>query len=117
MLQVRSMRNLTCLRTLGRIFETLFLLSNEIHYMKVQNKPNIHFKMADSQNMQSKQKLSDDEKTTLINFYKENKAFWSSEVNFRNKEEKSAVKEHLLTLFEGHFPFLFFFIQKKCHSC
>ena len=39
MLQVRSMRNLTCLRTLGRIFETLFLLSNEIHYMKVQNKP------------------------------------------------------------------------------
>ena len=46
--------------------------------------------------MQSKQKLSDDEKTTLINFYKENKAFWSSEVNFRNKEEKSAVKEHFL---------------------
>ena len=39
MLQVRSMRNLTCLRTVGRIFETLFLLSNEIHYMKVQNKP------------------------------------------------------------------------------
>ena len=32
-------------------------------------------------------------KTTLINFYKQNKALWSSEINFRNKEEKPAVKD------------------------
>ena len=64
--------------------------------------------------MQSKQKLSDDEKTTLINFYKENKAFWSSEVNFRNKEEKSAVKEQLLTLFEG--KYLEGFLDKNFHA-
>ena len=47
--------------------------------------------MADSENVQPKQKLSDEEKTTLINFYKQKKALWSSEVNFWNKEEKSAV--------------------------
>ena len=47
--------------------------------------------MADSENVQPKQKLSDEEKTTLINFYKQKNALWSSEVNFRNKEEKSAV--------------------------
>ena len=64
--------------------------------------------------MQSKQKLSDDEKTTLINFYKENKAFWSSEVNFRNKEEKSAVKEQLLTLFEGKYSEGF--LDKNFHA-
>ena len=70
--------------------------------------------MAVSQNMQSKQKLSDDEKTTLINFYKENKAFWSSEVNFQNKEEKSAVKEQLLTLFEGKYSEGF--LDKNFHA-
>ena len=64
--------------------------------------------------MQSKKRLSDDEKTTLINFYKENEAFWSSKVNFRNKEEKSAVKEQLLTLFEGKYSEGFF--DKNFHA-
>ena len=55
--------------------------------------------MADSENVQPKQKLSDEEKTTLINFYKQSKALWSSEVNFRKKEEKSAVTEDSISLF------------------
>ena len=59
--------------------------------------------MVDSENLQPRQKLSDEEKTALINFYKQNKALWSSEVNFRNKEEKLAVKEDLVSLFDGRF--------------
>ena len=59
--------------------------------------------MADSGKMQPKQKLPDEEKTTLINFYKQNKALWSSDVNYQNKEDKSAVKEDLVSLFDGRF--------------
>ena len=59
--------------------------------------------MVDSENLQPRQKLSDEEKTAIINFYKQNKALWSSEVNFRNKEEKLAVKEDLVSLFDGRF--------------
>ena len=64
--------------------------------------------MADSENVQPKQKLSDKKNlSTLINLfclcYKQNKALWSSEVNFPNKEEKSAVKEDLVSLFRGRF--------------
>ena len=59
--------------------------------------------MADSRKMQPKQKLPDKEKITLINFYKHNKALWSSYVNYQNKEEKSAVKEDLVSLFGGKF--------------
>ena len=64
--------------------------------------------MADSENVEPKQKLSHEGKTTLINFYIKNNAFWSSEVNFRNKEEKSAVKEDLVSLFDGRFSEDFF---------
>ena len=59
--------------------------------------------MADSENKQLKQKLSDEEKPILIMFHKQNKALWSSGVNFRNKEEKSTVKEDLVSLFDGRF--------------
>ena len=41
--------------------------------------------------------------STYSVYHKQNKALWSSEVNFRNKEEKSAVKEDLLSLFGGRF--------------
>ena len=101
------MRKSTCPRTLSRFAEIFFLLSNQIHrkFKANQNMLSKTFynKMVDSENVQPKQKLSDEEKTTLINFYKENKALWSSEVNFRNKEEKSAVKEDLVSLFDGRF--------------
>ena len=91
------MRQPTCPHTLSRFSETFFLLSNQIH-RKFKTNQNIlsktfYNKMADSENVQPKQKQSDEEKTTLINSYKQNKALWSSEVNFRNKEEKSAVKD------------------------
>ena len=57
--------------------------------------------MADGESVQPKQKLSDEEKTTLINFYKQNKALWCSEINFRSKEDKSGVIEDLVSLFDG----------------
>ena len=53
--------------------------------------------------MCSRSKTSDEEKTTLINFYKQNKTLWSSEVNFRHKEEKLAVKEDFVSFFDGRF--------------
>ena len=70
--------------------------------------------MAESQNVQPKQKLSDEEKSKLINFYKDNRALWSSEVNFRNKEEKSVVKEDLIELFDGKFTEAF--LDKNVHA-
>ena len=92
---------------MSRFFETCYLLSNQIH-RKFKTNQNIlskrfYNKMADSENMQLKQKLSDEEKPILVMFHKQNKAVWSSEVNFRNKEEKSTVKEDLVSLFDGRF--------------
>ena len=68
--------------------------------------------MADSQ--QAKQKLSEEEKIKLIKFYKDNKALWSSEVSFRNKEEKAEVKEEITKLFEGKFTDAF--LDKSFHA-
>ena len=101
------MRKPTSPRTLSRFSEIFFLLSDQIHGKFKTNQSilskTFYNKMTDSENVKPKQKLSDEEKTTLINFYKQNKALWSSEVNFRNKEEKSAVKENLVSLFDGRF--------------
>ena len=98
------MRKPKCPRTLSRFSETFFLLSNQIHreFKTNQNILSNIFcnKIADSENVQPKQRLFDEEKTTLINFSKQNEALWSSEVNFQNMEEKSAVKEDLVSLFD-----------------
>ena len=105
------MRKPTCPRTLSRLLKHFFL-SNQVHgkFKTNQNILSKTFcdKMADSENVQPKQKLSDKKNlSTLINLfclcYKQNKALWSSEVNFPNKEEKSAVKEDLVSLFGGRF--------------
>ena len=76
-----------CPRTLSRFSETFFLLSNQIH-QKLKTNQNILFKPFYNKMriVKTKQKLSDEEKATLVNFYKQNKALWSSEVNVRNKE-------------------------------
>ena len=50
----------------------------------------------------------------LINFYKENKELWSSEINSRNKEEKAAAKENLLSLFDGRYSEEF--LDKTFHA-
>ena len=47
--------------------------------------------MADEQKI----KLSDEEKQILIAFYDVNKALWSSDAKFKNKEEKNAAKEEM----------------------
>ena len=65
-----------CPRSLSRFSETFFLLSNQIH-RKFKTNQNIlsktfYNKMADSENLQLKQKLSNEKKTTLINFYEQN---------------------------------------------
>jgi len=67
--------------------------------------------MAEDQQVQSKLKLSDEEKLKLINFYKDNKELWSSSVSFRSKEHKSEVKEELINLFDGAFEEAF--LEKK----
>ena len=76
-----------CPRTLSRFSETFFLLSNQIH-QKLKTNQNILFKPFYNKMriVKTKQKLSDEEKATLVNFYKQNKALWSLEVNVRNKE-------------------------------
>ena len=81
------MRKPMCPRTLSRFSETFFLLSNQIH-RKLKTNQNILFKPFYNKMriVKTKQKLSDEEKATLVNFYKQNKALWSSEVNVRNKE-------------------------------
>ena len=81
------MRKPMCPRTLSRFSETFFLLSNQIH-QKLKTNQNILFKPFYNKMriVKTKQKLSDEEKATLVNFYKQNKALWSSEVNVRNKE-------------------------------
>lgn len=68
--------------------------------------------MAEKQ--EAKLKLSDEEKKKLINFYKDKKALWSSEVNFRNREEKAEVKEELTKIFDGKFPETF--LDKSFHA-
>ena len=81
------MRKPMCSRTLSRFSETFFLLSNQIH-QKLKTNQNILFKPFYNKMriVKTKQKLSDEEKATLVNFYKQNKALWSLEVNVRNKE-------------------------------
>ena len=56
--------------------------------------------MADNEEAPLKQKLSDDEKSRLISFYKDNKELWSSCVSYR-REKKSEIKEKLVNLFDG----------------
>ena len=52
----------------------------------------------------TKIKLSDEEKSDLITFYRENKVLWSTENQFcRNKEEKCVAKERLSELFDGKY--------------
>lgn len=63
---------------------------------------------------QAKQKLSEEEKNELIKFYNENKSLWSSEVNFRNKEEKAEVKEQLTKVFDGKYTEAF--LDKNFHA-
>lgn len=70
--------------------------------------------MTEDQQVQSKLKLSDEEKLKLINFYKYNKELWSSSVSFRNKEHKSQIKEELINLFDGAFEEAF--LERNFHA-
>lgn len=67
-----------------------------------------------AENQQPKLKLSDEEKSKLICFYKDHKELWSSSINFRSKEEKSELKEELINLFEGSFTEDF--LDKNFHA-
>ena len=69
------------------------------------------FKMAEEQ---VKLKLSDEEKSKLIDFYKNNKALWSSSTSFRDKEEKSKVREELGNLFDNKYTDAF--LEKNFHA-
>ena len=69
-----NMRKSTCPRTLSRFSEIFFLLSNQIHrkFKANQNMLSKTFynKMVDSENVQPKQKLSDEDKQLLSAFIK-----------------------------------------------
>ena len=67
------------------------------------------FKMADEQ---VKLKLSDEEKSKL--FYKVNKALWFSSTNFRDKEEKSKVRDELVNWFDSKYTDAF--LEKNFHA-
>ena len=69
------------------------------------------FKMAEEQ---VKLKLSDEEKYKLIDFYKVNKALWSSSTNFREKEEKAKAREELVNLFDSKYTDAF--LEKNFHA-
>ena len=68
------MRKSTCPRTLSRFSEIFFLLSNQIHrkFKANQNMLSKTFynKMVDRENVQPKQKLSDEDKQLLSAFIK-----------------------------------------------
>ena len=68
--------------------------------------------MAEKQDL--KLKLCDEEKSKLIDFFKVNKALWSSSTNFRDKEEKVNVKKALVDLFDGKFTETF--LEKQFHA-
>ena len=69
--------------------------------------------MADNEEAPLKQKLSDDEKSRLISFYKDNKELWSSSVSCR-REKKCEIKEELVNLFDG--AFTEGFLDKNFHA-
>ena len=53
--------------------------------------------------MADEQKLSEEEKIKLIEFFKNNEALWSSETHFRNNEEKASIKQQLVELYDGKY--------------
>ncbi|XP_057291198.1 uncharacterized protein LOC130613858 [Hydractinia symbiolongicarpus] len=62
-----------------------------------------------------KKKLSDEEKVTLINFYKANPTLWDSgNIYYKNKDKKEAAKIDLVTEFEGAYSCDF--LEKAFHS-
>ena len=66
--------------------------------------------MADEQ----KNKLSEEEKNTLIGFYEINKPVWSSDSKFKYKEEKCATRDEMLKLFDQTYSADF--LEKTFHS-
>ena len=56
-----------------------------------------------NEDVTSKQKLTDEEKSILIEFFKEHKPLWSTEKQFSNKQLKVNAKEKLSTLFDGKY--------------
>ena len=44
---------------------------------------------------EQKEKLSEEEKNTLIGFYEVHKLLWSSDSKFKDKEEKSATRDQM----------------------
>ena len=66
--------------------------------------------MADEQ----KKKLSEEEKNTLIGFYKINKPLWSSDSKFKDKEEKGVTRDKIVKLFDQTYSADF--LEKTFHT-
>ena len=64
---------------------------------------NVHKQFSFKNNM-AQGKMTDEEKQTLISFYKQNPMFWdNADPNYRNKVKRSLIKVRLVTLFDGKF--------------
>ena len=86
---MRRTERTSCPRTFRIISETIFFLTNRIPLSDVKKSLRSHvnkIKMADNEEAPLKQKLSDDEKSRLISFYKDNKELWSSSVSYRREK-------------------------------
>ena len=66
-------------------FQPMTIIYSAKKHKKNKNKKLLTCKMAEEN---VKLKLTDEEKSTLIDFYKNNKALWCSSTSFRDKEEK-----------------------------
>ena len=62
----------------------------------------------------TQEKMTDEEKQTLISFYKENPILWNkADPNDRNKVKRSFVKVKLVTLFDDKYSEEF--LEKHLH--
>ena len=63
---------------------------------------------------EQKKKLSEEEKNTLIGFYKINKLLWSSDSKFKDKEEKGAARDKIVKLSDQTYSADF--LEKTFHT-
>ena len=106
-----------------RFREAQLLLANNKTCLKrpilerMLNLKNVHKQFYFKNNM-AQGKMTDEEKQTLISFYKQNPILWdngdNADPNYRNNVKRSLIKVKLVTLFDGNLPEEF--LEKCFHS-
>lgn len=70
--------------------------------------------MAGEEAVKKAVRLSEDEKQNLISFYEINKVLWSSDIKYKDKEEKNALRTELENLFDQKYSADF--LEKNFHN-